>query len=142
MNLYGEPPRTYQRPYHLYSGTKVKFANEKQPYTVICTSKRYTICTKPFNLQHTVLYTIIDWDEKVRGPEDLIFSMGAETKEQCLEMLVRLTDGNPRSSEVSHCSRVWLDIEKLWRDDHVMIGEGAESDKEYWERKNKEHSNG
>jgi hypothetical protein len=49
-------------------------------------------------------------------------------------MLVRLTDGHPASSKVSHRHRVWLDIEKLWHEDHVMIGEGAETHKQYHDR--------
>lgn len=134
MRLIGEPPRRYERPYDLFEGAKVKFENEKRPYTVICTSNRYTICTKPLNIHHTVLYTIIDWEEQVRGPEDLVFGMGAETKEQCLDMLIRLTDGHPSRSEVSHRHRVWLDIEKLWHEDHIMIGEGAETHKQYIDR--------
>lgn len=134
MRLIGNPPRTYERPYDLFEGAKVKFLNEKRPYTVICTSRRYTICSKPFNIKHTVLYTIIDWDEMVRGPEDLIFGMGAETREECMNMLVRLLDGHPSRSEVSGRWRVWLDIEKLWHEDHIMIGEGAETHKEYLDR--------
>jgi hypothetical protein len=134
MRLHGNPPYHFERPYDLYDGAKVRFVGEKQAYTVICTSNRYTICTKPFNPQHTVLYTIIDWQEQVRGPEDLIFGMGAETKEQCLEMLVRLTDGHPGRSEVSSRRNVWLNIEKLWHDGHIMIGEGAETFKQYLDR--------
>lgn len=135
MGVHGKPPYHFERPYDLYPGAKVRFVGEKQAYTVICTSKRYTICTKPFNLQHTVLYCIIDWEEQVRGPENVIFGMGAETTEQCLEMLVRLLDGE---SEVSSRHNAWLNIEKLWHDDHVMIGEGAETFKQYLDRKTAE----
>jgi hypothetical protein len=39
------------------------------------------------------LYCIIDWEQGIRGPEDLIFGMGAETDEQCVEMLERVTSG-------------------------------------------------
>lgn len=134
MRLIGNPPYTYERPYDLFEGAKVRFYGEKQAYNVICTSKRYTICTKPFNARRTVLYCIIDWDEMVRGPEDLVFGMGAETKEQCMDMLIRLTDGHPSRSEVSHRHRAWLHIEKLWHEDHIMIGEGAETHKEYLDR--------
>lgn len=131
MGVHGKSPYYFQRPNDLHPGARVKFAEEKQSYKVICTSKRYTICTKPFNPQHTVLYSIIDWQEQVRGPENLIFGMGAETTEQCLEMLVRLLDGE---SEVSSRRNTWLKIEKLWHDDHIMIGEGAETFKQYLDR--------
>lgn len=98
----GKRGELLKQPYHLYEGSRIKFFNEKQSYSVICNSERYTICTKPFNAQKTTLYTIIDWQEQRRGPEDLVFGMGAETKEECLEMLVRLLDGRTGRSEVSH----------------------------------------
>ncbi len=45
-------------------GTKVKFPNEKQRYTVQASNVRFAVCTKPFNAQKTVLYSIIDfWDD-------------------------------------------------------------------------------
>jgi len=97
-------------PIKFFEGQKVKFKSEKQRYTVICESRRYAICTKPFNVKHTVLYTIIDQFRNVREPENLIFGMGAETKEQCLEMLVRLLDGQ---TEVSKRYYLELDIENV-----------------------------
>lgn len=71
-------------------GSKIKFRREKLRYTVQASDERFAICTKPFNPQRTVLYSIIDFEEQVRGPEDLIFGAGAETREQCEEMLERL----------------------------------------------------
>lgn len=135
MRLIGAPPKTYERPYHLYPGAKVRFYGEKQAYTVRCTSKRYTICTKPFNARKTVLYCIIDWEASQRGPENLVFGAGAETDVECLEMLVRLIDGE---SELSSRHSAWLDIEKLWHEDWVIIGEGAEASKEHTERRLRE----
>jgi hypothetical protein len=105
-----EPGRFQRYAYQLYRGQKIKFKAEKQRYTVRCASKRYAICTKPFNAQHTVLYTIIDQWKQVRGPEDLVFGMGAETDEQCHEMPIRLLDGE---SEVSRRHELPLDIEKV-----------------------------
>jgi len=96
-----KPGELLKQPYHVYPGSKIKFFNEVKPYKVRCNSERYTICTKPFNPEKTVLYTIIDWDEQRRGPENLVFGFGAETDEQCLEMLVRLLDGRTGRSEVS-----------------------------------------
>ena len=107
-------------------GSKVKFKSEKLRYTVQASDDRFAICTKPFNPRHTVLYTIIDFEEQVRGTENLIFGMGAETKEQCEDMLDRLNgrhdsggrslvgtkhESEPTQTEVSHRNRVPLDIE-------------------------------
>lgn len=89
-------------------GSKIKFKREKQVYTVQASNGIFAVCSKPFNARRTVLYTIIDFKEQVRGPENLVFGMGAETKEQCEEMLERLTQGE---TEVSHRHRVELDID-------------------------------
>lgn len=114
------------RPYHLYPTARVKFVSEHNTYGVVCTSHRFTICTKPFNLQDTVIYTIIDWEEERRGPENLVFGWGAETTEQCLEMLVRLMDGD---TEVSHRRDLKLDLEwikhgkeQIWPFDDPHLG--------------------
>lgn len=91
-------------------GDKVKFKKEKQKYTIQAINNRYAICTKPFNAQKTVLYTIISLKEKIRGTENLIFCNGFETKKQCEEALDRLENG---ISEISHRNRINLDIESI-----------------------------
>lgn len=92
-------------------GDKIKFAREKQCYKVQACNERFVVCTKPFNPKRTVLYTVIDFERQVRGTEDLVFGMGAETREQCEEMLQRLIDGE---SEVSYRNVVGLDIERVY----------------------------
>lgn len=87
---------------------KIKFRCEKQRYTVQACNDRFAVCTKPFNCRKTVLYSVIDFERQIRGTENLVFGMGAETREQCEEMLARLTAGE---SEVSHRNRINLDIE-------------------------------
>jgi hypothetical protein len=94
----------------LKTGDKVWFEGEKQGYTVQARSDSYIVCTKPFNAQNTVLYTIIDTEEGIRGTENLIFCGGFETKEDCDEALERLEKG---VSEVSHRNRVELKITKV-----------------------------
>ena len=86
-------------------GDKVRFVEEKQAYTVQARGERFLICTKPFNPRRTVLYTVIDLEQQVRGTENLIFGMGAETREQCEHMLERLERGD---TEVSYRNRVPL----------------------------------
>jgi hypothetical protein len=93
---------------------------------------RFAICTKPFNPKHTVLYTVIDFEENVRGTENLIFGLGAETRQQCEDMLDRLNgrpdsgdyelgvgtvhETQPMKTEVSHRNRVSLDIENAFEE--------------------------
>jgi hypothetical protein len=91
-------------------GSKIYFANEKRPYTVKALNKRYAVCTKPFNLKHTVLCTIIDRVNKIRGTENLVFCMGFETAEDCKEALARLVMGE---SEISGRNYKSLDIIKI-----------------------------
>jgi hypothetical protein len=87
-------------------GSRVWFEGEKRPYNVRARNNRYIICTKPYNPQRTVLYTIMDLEEGVRGPENLIFGMGAQTDQECEEMLERLED----ASKVSRRNRVQINI--------------------------------
>jgi len=91
-------------------GTKIKFLSEKQKYTVISSNHFISICTKPFNPEHTVLYCVIDWHRQMRSTEDLVFGMGAETKKECDEMLERITQGE---SDLSERHEKELDIESF-----------------------------
>lgn len=97
-------------------GSKVKFPGEKQRYTVMARSDRFLVCTKPFNPKRTVLYTVIDLEKRIRGTENLVFGAGAETKEQCEEMIDRLEgrDKDCFQTEVSHRNRVDLVVESIF----------------------------
>lgn len=92
-------------------GDTFRFLGEKQKYTVRASSERYAICTKPMNALKTVLYTIIDCKEKIRGTENLIFGFGAETDRQCEEMLDRLESGE---TEISRKNKVKLGTFESW----------------------------
>lgn len=91
-------------------GDNIWFLKEKRPYTVRACNDRFIICTKPFNLKKTVLYTIIDLQFDIRGTENLIFCMGFESDEDCNDALIRLQSGQ---TEVSHRNRIELDIVKI-----------------------------
>ena len=91
----------------LHAGDKVTFAEEKRPYLVRAANERFAVCTKPYNPQHTVLYSVIDFELNVRGTENLIFGLGAETDEQCTEMLARLTAGETEVSR-RNSIRLWI----------------------------------
>lgn len=92
---------------YMKRGYKVKFQREVQKYTIRATDgNRFAVCTKPFNVHKTVLYTIIDLHKDIRGTENM-WAMGAETDQECNEMLERLVSGE---SEVSGRNYVDLDI--------------------------------
>ena len=90
-------------------GTKIWFGSKRYSYTVRASNTAFAVLTRPFNIEKTVLYTIIDWELGIRGPSNLIWGTGAETDEQCLELLDMLTKGE---IEVSHRRCVKLDISK------------------------------
>jgi len=87
----------------------IRFAEERRGYRVQAASQRFLVCTKPFF--KTTLYTIVDLVEQVRGPENLIFGAGAETREQCEAMLARLEGRDTElgwTTEISHRNRIPL----------------------------------
>ena len=88
-------------------GDRVRFFEEKTPYKVRAMGKRYAVCTRPYNPQRTVIYTILDFEHSIRGTENLVFGMGAETDKECEEMLQRLESGE---SEISHRNNVPLNF--------------------------------
>lgn len=108
-------------------GSKIKFEKEKQRYTVQASNRYFSVCTKPFNPQKTVLYTVIDWIHGIRGTENLVFGAGAESKLDCEEMLQRLTLNR---TQISHRNWCELDVEKIdlsedkgLVDDHFIMAE-------------------
>lgn len=80
-------------------GDRIRFAEEKQAYTVKARSDRYLICTKPFNARRTVLYCIVDFKRGERGPDNMVFGMGYETDADIFNRFQELTLGE---IEVSH----------------------------------------
>lgn len=94
-------------------GDRIWFAADKKPYRVRARNERYIICTKPFNLKKTVLYTIVDLVEGVRGPDNRVFCFGYETDEGVAENMARLAAGE---MEVSHRRRIPLDFAALGAD--------------------------
>lgn len=94
---------------HIFKeGQKVKFKEEAKPYDVMACDGGFVICTKPFNLKSTVLYSIIDIRKNIRGTENLVFCMGFESREQCHNALRRLQLGE---SEISERNNIPLEIE-------------------------------
>ena len=89
-------------------GDKVYIPNETHPYRVKARDDRFIICTKPFNLQRTVLYFIVDLERRVRGADNMVFCSGYETDEDCKERLKELQSGK---IEVSYRNVVALDID-------------------------------
>lgn len=94
-------------------GDRVKFVEEPQRYTVQARGERYLVCTRPFALRKTVFYTVVDLVEQVRGTENLVLCLGAETRQDCEEMLARLEGRDGPRTEVSHRNRIPLRVDAL-----------------------------
>lgn len=59
---------------HLKVGDLIYFDEEKKPYKIVGRNEFFLICTKPFNLKKTFLYSIVDLSSGIRGPDNYIFS--------------------------------------------------------------------
>jgi hypothetical protein len=91
-------------------GQKIKFSTEKHRYTIQACNERFLICTKPFNAKRTVLYTIVDLKESIRGSDNLVFCHGYETRDHCERALELLINGD---IGISYRNRIMLDLHKL-----------------------------
>ncbi len=91
-------------------GDRIFFKEEKRPYRVRACNDRFLICTKPYNPRHTVLYTIVDLKNGIRGAENLIFCAGFESDQDCNEALERLVSGE---TEISRRNRTDVHITKI-----------------------------
>jgi hypothetical protein len=79
----------------LDEGDRVWFVEERLPYVVrgVSADGRWALCTKLFAAQHTVLYSVIDFESEVRGQDDRVLGPGYETDEQCRESLALFEEG-------------------------------------------------
>lgn len=74
-------------------GDAVYIPEHKRPFRCRQRDGRYIICTKPYNPKHTVLYFIIDLQDKWRAPDDRVFCSGYETDDDCKKRLEELQLG-------------------------------------------------
>lgn len=103
---------------------RVKFSEEGHPYKVMARSDRYIVLTKPFNAKKTVLYTIIDLVDNVRGTENLLFGASFETSKSCEEAIQRLHGlGNylDFTTTISHRNRVNLNIDYIKEQSKIVV---------------------
>ena len=81
-------------------GDRVWFAEERNPYVVRAVSAdgRWVACTKPFAARSTVLYTVIDFDNEVRGVDDRVLGPGYESDEACRDSISLFENWTARHS--------------------------------------------
>jgi hypothetical protein len=95
---------------NIVPGDRIKFIDEKPLYTVIAQNNRFVICTRPYNVMRTCIYSIIDKWKGIRGTENLVFGLGFYTLSECQDALLRL---NSKETEVSHRNFITTNIEKV-----------------------------
>lgn len=114
MSTLAEPTSAIELLAKAKIGDRVTFKGERMPYTIQARDKRFIVCTKPFVLQKTVIYTIVDLVENVRGPENLVFGAGFETRGQCEDAIERLNGkGGRHPTEVTYRNRVPVEVIKV-----------------------------
>jgi hypothetical protein len=93
-------------------GDRVTFAEGRMPFTVQARDERFVICTRPFALQKTVLYSVVDLREGIRGPDNMVLCFGYETREAC-EARLRDLNRPDDPTEVSYRHRIPLRVAKV-----------------------------
>ena len=92
-------------------GSKIFFGEDKNPFTVKAKNERFAICTKPFNLKKTVLYTIVDFEERIRGVDSFVFGVYDYAIQADIDkVLGGLADG---TIGISYSNRVPLEIKGI-----------------------------
>lgn len=76
------------------------FEDERHKYTIQTRCSDWIICTKPFNAQNTVLYTVINTYSLKRGVDNYS-GLGYETREECEEALKLFDEGSANFSRRS-----------------------------------------
>lgn len=93
-------------------GQRIRFQEEKQAYTIQARSERYLVCTKPFNPRKTVLYTIVDLENGIRGTEN-IWGSGFMDVKSCEEAIDRLEGRGTFHSQVSNRNWIHLRVDEV-----------------------------
>jgi len=93
-------------------GDKIKFTEDKKPYTVKASKVQFAICTYP--AFGKVVYCIIDFERGIRAPDDYVMgSLGYKTPEDIEEAMRRLflPDSDGIKLELSERRKCKLNIE-------------------------------
>lgn len=89
------------KPHGYQVGQRIKFKKEKRTYKIVGVTPRYLVCLKSFHLVKggRYLYTIVDLEEKERGPDHwLLGKYDHEDPEDLAECLADLESGECKLS--------------------------------------------
>ncbi|MFD9964866.1 hypothetical protein [Amycolatopsis sp. NPDC058986] len=109
----------------LQPGDAIRFSDERRSYTVRAVSDdgRWVACTKPFPAQDTVLYTVCDFQENLRGHDNFLLGLGYETDGECRAAIGMFATGE---AEFSHRHRPIPFRIVQWRANTHPAAQGAE----------------
>lgn len=124
-------------------GQKVYFLDETLPFNVLAVSDRYAVVSRKIDrkedeglLEFEVkrrasrnineawtankkypVYSILDFKEGVRGPDNMIFGDHDYFKPEDCERAIKELEDENSSMEISHRNRVGIDIVAVWEKD-------------------------
>jgi hypothetical protein len=110
---YFELERHHYPSYDVKIGDRIYFKDDKKPYTVMACNELFAICTKPFNLQKTCLYTIIDWRKGKRNRNNMVFNPYDYTKQEDINECLKHLSNPEHICEISHRGAVDIDIVRI-----------------------------
>jgi hypothetical protein len=100
---------------------------DKKPYKIKACNEEFAICTKPFNLQHTCLYTILDWRQGKRNRNNMIFNPYDYMIQDDIEKCLRDLTDSKHICKISHRGIVDIEITKIVRNRKIIFEiEGSE----------------
>lgn len=96
-------------------GDKIKFKSERQRYTVRACDERFVIATKPFNLQKTYIYTIVDLLENKRSSDNYYCRFDYEDEQEAQKALKLLnrTVKSRESDGIDFNCNFWLSSRRI-----------------------------
>lgn len=95
-------------------GDRVWLAGTRRAWNVRARTERYVICTQPFNLKRTVLYTVIDLALGIRGTDNY-GGLGYDTDEEIARAAHLFSERGIRTeyAEISVRNNVKLVVERV-----------------------------
>lgn len=84
-------------------GSMIKFSDDRLRFTVQAVSENFAVCTTKGAKYHT----IIDFNQGIRGDDNMVFHSGYDTKELCEQRLAEFESGE---LEISHRNNVKTEI--------------------------------
>lgn len=99
------------KPHNYQVGQRIKFKKEVRTYKIVGVTPRYLVCLKSFRVrpQYRYLYTIVDLQEKERGPDHWL--LGKYDYEDAEDLALALQELESGECKLSPRRSIKLDLE-------------------------------